>query len=81
MVQAKPRDDPHIADVVLDADHVVELDRALVEAGRQRWTIFVRDRTPMLAINNTLGFKIIEARTEWQGQTADLRRAPETGCG
>ena len=29
---------------------------------------------PMLAINNLLGFKIIEARTEWQGQTADLRR-------
>ena len=29
---------------------------------------------PMLAINNMLGFKIIEARTEWQGQTADLRR-------
>lgn len=29
----------------------------------------------MLAINNMLGFKIIEVRTEWQGQTADLRRA------
>jgi mycothiol synthase len=33
---------------------------------------------PMLAINNTLGFKIIETRTEWQGQTADLRRALST---
>jgi mycothiol synthase len=30
---------------------------------------------PMLAINNALDFKIIEARTEWQGGTADLRRA------
>jgi mycothiol synthase len=143
LVQAKPRDDLDTADVVLRADHVVELDRALVEAGRQRWTIFVRDRSgrcvggtevtfepwdatvalqqntaigeahrgrglakwvkasmldrirrerpevervrtsnafsnaPMLAINNTLGFTIIEARTEWQGQTAELRRAPD----
>jgi mycothiol synthase len=144
MVQAKPRDDLHVADVILHAGHVVELDRALVEAGRQRWTIFVRDisgrcvggtevtfepwdgavavqqntavdqahrglglakwakasmldrirrersdvervrtsnafsNTPMLAINTALGFKIIEARTEWQGQTADLRRALPT---
>ena len=33
---------------------------------------------PMLAINNMLGFKIIEARTEWQGQTADLGRSLPT---
>jgi GNAT superfamily N-acetyltransferase len=144
MVQAQPRDELHVADVTLDADHVVELDRALAEAGRQRWTIFVRDSSgrcvggtevtfepwdaavavqqntaidqahrglglakwakasmldrirrerpdvervrtsnafsnaPMLAINTALGFKIIEARTEWQGQTADLRRALPT---
>jgi mycothiol synthase len=144
IAQTKPRDALHVADVILHADHVVELDRALVEAGRQRWTIFVRDvngrsvggtevtfepwdaavalqqntaidethrglglakwvkasmlcrirreraevesvRTsnafsnePMLAINNRLGFKIIEVRTEWQGRTADLRRALRT---
>jgi len=144
MVQAKPRDGLHLVDVILHADHVVELDRALVEAGRQRWTIFVRDvsgrcvggtevtfeswdpavavqqntaidrahgglglakwakasmldrirrerpdvervrtsnafsNAPMLAINTALGFKIIQARTEWQGQTADLRRALPT---
>jgi mycothiol synthase len=144
LVQTKPRDDLHVADVVLRADHVAELDRALVEAGRRRWTIFVRDlsgrcvggtemifepwdatvaaqqntaigeahrgiglakwvkasmldrirrersniervrtsnafsNAPMLAINDMLGFKIIEARTEWQGRTADLRRALRT---
>jgi mycothiol synthase len=138
IVQTKPRDDLDVADVILDAGHVAELDRALAEAGRQRWTIFVRDingrcaggtevtfepwdaavalqqntaigephrglglakwakasmldrirrerpdvervrtsnafsNAPMLAINTALGFKIIEARTEWQGQTADL---------
>jgi RimJ/RimL family protein N-acetyltransferase len=141
MAQAKPRDDLHVADVILSADHVAQLDRALAEAGRQRWTIFVRDiggrcaggtevtfepwdaavavqqntaigeahrgrglakwakasmldrirrerpdvervrtsnafsNAPMLAINNMLGFTIIEARTEWQGQPADLSRA------
>jgi len=143
-VQSEPHDDLHVADVVLGADHVVELDRALVKSGRQRWTIFVRgvdgrcvggtevtfepwdatfarqqntaideshrglglakwvkaamlDRlrrersevervrtsnafsnAPMLAINDRLGFKIVEARTEWQGQTADLRRVLPT---
>ncbi len=116
-------------------------DQALAEAGRQRWTIFIRDidgrcvggtevtfepwdatvalqqstaigkshrglglaklvkasmldrirrdrsevervrtsnafsNAPMLAINNSLGFKIIEVRAEWQGQTVELRRA------
>jgi mycothiol synthase len=144
MAQAKPRDDLALADVILNADHVAELDRALAEAGRHRWTIFVRDissrcaggtevtfepwdpavavqqntaideahrgrglakwvkaamldrirrerpdvervrtsnafsNAPMLAINNLLGFKTVEARTEWQAQTADLRRALRT---
>ena len=141
MVQTMPRDALCVADVILHADHVIELDRALVEAGRQRWTVFVRDvygrsvggtevtfepwdatvalqqntaidethrglglakwakasmlnrirrersevervrtsnafsNAPMLAINNKLDFKIIEVRTEWQGQTVDLCRA------
>jgi GNAT superfamily N-acetyltransferase len=144
MVQKKPRDALDVADVILDAGHVAELDRALAEAGRQRWTIFVRNidgrcvggtevtfqpweatvalqentaigvphrglglakwakasmldrirrerpevervrtsnafsNAPMLAINNKLGFKIIDARTEWQGQTATLRGALNT---
>jgi hypothetical protein len=43
IVQTKPRDDLYVADVIVHADHVVELNRALAEAGRQRWTIFVRD--------------------------------------
>lgn len=140
MAQTQPRDDLDVADVVLSAGQVAELDRSLVESGRQRWTIFVRDaggrcaggtevtfepwdatarqgdtaigeahrglglakwakasmldrirrerseverirtsnafsNAPMLAINDRLGFTITEERTEWQGQTADLRRA------
>jgi mycothiol synthase len=144
LVQAQPHDDLHVADVVLGADHLLELDRAHFEAGRQRWTIFVRgidgrcvggtevifepwdatlarqqntaideshrglglakwvkaamlDRirrersevervrtsnafsnAPMLAINDRLGFKVTEARTDWQGKTTDLRHALPT---
>ncbi len=43
MAETAPQDDLEVADVVLGADDIVELDRALVEAGRQRWMIFVRD--------------------------------------
>jgi RimJ/RimL family protein N-acetyltransferase len=139
-MQTAPRDELDVGDVVLEAEHVIELDRALVEAGRQRWTLFVRDdaghcvggtevtfepwqpalafqqntgidpahrglglakwakaemllrirhqlpdvtrvRTDnafsndaMLAINEALGFNIVEVRTEWQGSTRELRR-------
>jgi GNAT superfamily N-acetyltransferase len=38
-----PRDELDVGDIVLDAPFIEELDRALVAAGRQRWTIFVRD--------------------------------------
>jgi GNAT superfamily N-acetyltransferase len=124
-----------------DAVGVAELDRALVGAERQRWTIFVRDadaccvggteltfepwdpgvalqqntaihpthrglglakwakasmlarlrdhrptvdriRTanafsnqPMLVISDALGFKVVDVRTEWQGNTRHLRRS------
>ena len=139
IVQTAPRDDLEIGDVVLGAEHVAELDRNLVEAGRERWTVFVRDpdgasvggtevtferwapavahqqntaidpshrglglakwakaemlsrirhqrpavdriRTgnafsnePMLAINDALGFTLVQVRTEWQGHIASMR--------
>jgi GNAT superfamily N-acetyltransferase len=141
IMQTAPRDELDVGDVALEAEHVLELDRALVEAGRQRWTIFVRDpdsrcvggtevtfepwqpalafqqntgidpahrgrglakwvkaemlqrirdqqpdvarvRTDnafsndaMLAINDALGFDVVEVRTEWQGNARELRRA------
>jgi RimJ/RimL family protein N-acetyltransferase len=141
IMQTAPRDDLDVGDVVLDAQHVADLDRALVEAGRQRWMIFVREpggycvggtevtfepwqptvalqgdtaidpahrglglakwakaamlvrlrehspdvdrirtgnafsNTPMLAINDALGFTVVEVLTEWQGNVPELRRA------
>jgi mycothiol synthase len=138
LMNTAPRDDLEVADVVLDNHHVAELDRLLVDAGRQRWTIFIRDRDgrcvggtemtfepwepsvaqqqntavdpahrglglakwakaamlsrvrderpgvrvvrtgnafsnePMLAINNAIGFAVVDVHTEWQ---ADLSEA------
>jgi mycothiol synthase len=44
-MQTAPRDDLDLGDVLLDADHIAELDHALLEAGRTRWTALTRDST------------------------------------
>jgi GNAT superfamily N-acetyltransferase len=141
IMQIAPREDLDVGDVIVDAEFVAELDRALIEAGRTRWTVFVRDpagacvggtevtfeswdpgtvvqqntgidlahrglglakwakaamlerirherpeagrvrtdnafsNAPMLAINNALGFKVTNTRTEWQADVGDLLRA------
>ncbi|CAN5797079.1 GNAT family N-acetyltransferase [soil metagenome] len=43
IMQTAPRDDLDVGAVHLEPAHIAELDRSLVEAGRMRWTIFVRD--------------------------------------
>ena len=43
IMQTAPRDDLDIGDVVLGPDDIAELDRALLEAGRLRWTALLRD--------------------------------------
>ena len=43
IMQTAPRDDLDVDDVYIDSEFVAELDRALLESGRGRWTIFVRD--------------------------------------
>ena len=138
IMQTAPRDGLDVGDVIVDAEFVAELDRALIESGETRWTAFVRDpagacvggtevnfepwdpatvlqqstgieashrglglakwakaamlerirrqrpeavrvRTenafsngPMLAINDTLGFKVVSTRTEWQSELRHL---------
>jgi RimJ/RimL family protein N-acetyltransferase len=139
LMNTQPRDDLEVGDVHLDANQVAEVDRHLVESGRLRWTLFVRDREDrlvggteltfepwepeaaqqqntatdpdhrgrglakwakaamllrlrsghpevvrvrtgnafsndaILAINQALGFKVVEVRTEWQGTVAAMR--------
>jgi mycothiol synthase len=45
IMQTAPREDLDVGDVVVDAQSVAELDRALVASGRMRWTMLVRDST------------------------------------
>jgi GNAT superfamily N-acetyltransferase len=43
IMQTAPRDDLDAGDIRIDAEFVTELDRALIESGRDRWALFVRD--------------------------------------
>jgi mycothiol synthase len=43
IMQTAPRDDLDVRDTMITADDVAELDRALVDAGRRRWAMLVRD--------------------------------------
>jgi GNAT superfamily N-acetyltransferase len=45
IMQTAPRDDLDVGDVLLGPDDIAELDRALVQAGRFRWTALMRDAT------------------------------------
>jgi mycothiol synthase len=43
IMQTAPREDLDVGDVLLDTNDIAEMDRALGEAGRVRWTALVRD--------------------------------------
>jgi mycothiol synthase len=43
IMQTEPREDLDVGDVLLGPDDVAELDQALQEAGRLRWTVLMRD--------------------------------------
>ncbi len=141
IMQTAPREDLEVGDVLISPDDIAELDRALLEAGRSRWTALLRDstgacvggtevtfeywepdlvlqqntgidpahrglglakwakaavlervrrdrpeaqrvrtgnafsNTPMLAINDALGFKVVGTRTEWQLMVSDAQRS------
>jgi RimJ/RimL family protein N-acetyltransferase len=44
IMQTQPHDDLDVGDAFITAAQVADLDRALYEAGRHKWTAFVRDR-------------------------------------
>jgi GNAT superfamily N-acetyltransferase len=43
IMNTAPRDDLDVGDILIDVEFVAELDRALGDSGRTRWTVFVRD--------------------------------------
>jgi mycothiol synthase len=43
IMQTAPRDDLDVGDTHMEPEHVAEVDRSLVESGRVRWTMLVRD--------------------------------------
>jgi GNAT superfamily N-acetyltransferase len=43
IMQTAPREDLDIGDTIIDSDFVADVDQALIEAGRTRWTALVRD--------------------------------------
>jgi len=45
IMQTAPRENLDVGDVLRDPDDIAEFDRALLEAGRMRWTALVRDST------------------------------------
>jgi len=57
IMQTAPRDDLDVGDVLLDADHIAELDHALLEAGRMRWTALIRDSTGACAGGTEVTFE------------------------
>ena len=141
IMNTQPRDDLDLGDIMITVDDVADQERAQAEAGRHRWTLFVRDpgdacvggtellfepwepttalqnntgidpdhrgrglakwakaemlawlrtdrpevtrvrtgnafsNAPMLAINDALGFVVIDSRTEWQADVATVHEA------
>jgi GNAT superfamily N-acetyltransferase len=69
IMQTAPRDDLDAADVVLDEEHVADLDRHLVEAGRDRWTLFVRDPSGVCVGGTEVTYEPWEPSTALQQNT------------
>ena len=70
ILQTAPRDELDIGDVMLDASHVEELERALVATGRERWTIFVRDAGGVCVGGTEIQFKPWDVVVAMQQNTA-----------
>jgi mycothiol synthase len=69
IMQTAPREDLDVGDVIVDARFVAELDRALVEAGRTRWTVLVRDPAGACAGGTEVTFEPEDRATVVQQNT------------
>ena len=69
IMQTAPREDLEVGDLIVDVDFVAELDRALVEAGRTRWTVLVRDPGGACIGGTEVTFEPWDSRTALQQNT------------
>lgn len=69
IMQTMPRDDLDTGDVLLRVEDVAELDRARAEAGRDRWTVFVRDPSGACIGGTEVDFEPWEPSTVLQQNT------------
>ena len=69
IMQTAPREDLDVGDVIVDAEFVAELDRALIEAGRTRWTVFVRDPAGACVGGTEVTFESWDPGTVFQQNT------------
>jgi mycothiol synthase len=71
IMNTAPRDDLDVGDVTLmESDQVAEIDRHLVEAGRQRWTLFVRSPDGTCIGGTEMTFEPWEPPVGFQQNTA-----------
>lgn len=69
IMQSAPREELATEDLLIDAAFVGELDRALVEAGRTRWTILVRDHRGACVGGTQVMFDPAEPEVAYQQNT------------
>jgi mycothiol synthase len=69
IMQTAPRDALDVGDVIVDVGFVAELDRALIESGRARWTLFLRDPAGACVGGTEITFEPGDASTVLQQNT------------
>jgi mycothiol synthase len=70
LMNAQPRDDLAVGDVVIDSGQAAEVDRHLAESGRERWTLLVRDPRGRCVGGTELTFEPWQPATAQQQNTA-----------
>ena len=69
IMQTAPRDDLDVGDVLVDAAFIAELDHALAESGRTRWTLLVRAPSGACVGGTEVTFEADERSTAFQQNT------------
>ena len=69
IMQTAPREALDVGDVRIDADFVAELDRALIDSGRTRWALLVRDPSGVCVGGTEVTFEPEDLSTVLQQNT------------